>query len=88
MAFRNRNSLGTRDTRHFRGCPDVARTLAHLRIAVPVAGKRRKVCFRVVGLDRLGRDSHPLDDKPNFGSYRIASSLPDQPFLVAPRSVV
>jgi len=72
----------------FRGCFDVAHSLAYLRIAAPVAVERRKAHFRAAGLCPLGRDSRPLDDKPNFGSYRIHFLLPDQTFLVALRSAL
>jgi len=42
---------------------------------LPVTEDRRKARFRVAGLCPLGRDSHPLDDEPNFRSYRITSSF-------------
>ena len=67
MAFWTNDSLGTRNIRRFRGWLNSAHTLAYLRFAASVAGEHRQARFRVaLASNLLGRDSHPLDDKPNF----------------------
>ncbi len=75
MAFRNADSLGTRDYPNFRGWHNAAHTFACLRIAISVAEDVARLATEVVGCTFLGRDLHPLDDEPNFRSYRITSSF-------------
>jgi hypothetical protein len=75
LAFRGNHPLGTWYHGCFRGWLNTARAFAYLRIGIPVNGRCRKARFRVVGWTFPGRDSHPLDGKPNFGSYRITSSF-------------
>jgi hypothetical protein len=75
VAFRRNDALGTRNVCIFEaGSMRLARSPAYAS-PLPVAGERRKAGFRVAGLCPLGRGSHPLDDGPNFRSYRIASSF-------------
>src|SRR5712692_4203387 len=82
--LRSSRTLGHPESSYFRSWLDAARALACVRIA---ASRRREASQGSLPggwLHLPGRDSHPLDDLPNFGSYRIAFLPSDQPFLVAP----
>jgi hypothetical protein len=61
VAFGAYGTLGIRNKFYLRGHHAAAHVLACLRIADAVAGHRRKAGFRVIRLDLLGRNSHPLD---------------------------
>jgi hypothetical protein len=63
-------------------CPS-ARTLARLRIAGRVAAPVARLAPGWGGYPFAGRDSHPLDDIPNFMNSSHDSLLSDQNFLVA-----
>jgi len=83
VAFRYFSTLGIRNGPRFRGrCPS-ARTLARLRIADRVAAPVARLATGWGGYPFAGRDSHPLDDIPNFMNSSHDSLLSDQPFLVA-----
>ena len=84
VAFGQFGTLGIRNGPKFRGrCPS-ARTLARLRIAGRVAAPVARLATGWGGYPFTGRDSHPLDDVPNFMNSSHDSLLSDQPFLVAP----
>lgn len=83
VAFRKFSTLGIRNGHRFRGrCPS-ARTLARLRIAGRVAAPVARLASGRGGYPFAGRDSHPLDDAPNFMNSSHDSLPSDQPFLVA-----
>jgi len=85
IAFGQIGTLGIRNGHKFRGrCPS-ARTLARLRIAGRVAAPVARLATGWGGYPFTGRDSHPLDDIPNFMNSSHDSLLSDQPFLVARR---
>ena len=83
IAFGQIGTLGIRNGHKFRGrCPS-ARTLARLRIAGRVAAPVARLATGWGGYPFAGRDSHPLDDIPNFMNSSHDSLPSDQPFLVA-----
>jgi hypothetical protein len=83
VPFRRNSTLGIRNGHRFRGrCPS-ARTLARLRIAGRVAAPVARLATGWGGYPFAGRDSHPLDDIPNFMNSSHDSLLSDQNFLVA-----
>jgi hypothetical protein len=83
VAFRRNSTLGIRNGHRFRGrCPS-ARTLARLRIAGRIAAPVARLATGWGGYPFAGRDSHPLDDIPNFMNSSHDSLLSDQNFLVA-----
>lgn len=86
VAFRRGEPLGTRER-------PISGLLSHGSVArVPTYRPRRhrrsrKAHYPVAGLGVPGRDSHPLDDQPNFRisiSYIWISFPTDQHFLVTP----
>jgi hypothetical protein len=56
---------------------------ACLRINPAIAGRTARLATDLPGSALVGRDSHPLDDRPNFMKSSPDSLLSDQQSLVA-----
>jgi hypothetical protein len=61
--------------RKFRGWIAAAHMLARLRIAGVVTFAVARLATDLAGYSLVVRVSHPLDDVPNFRSYRMGYSL-------------
>jgi hypothetical protein len=70
MAFEMLDPLGDWNQYCFRGWLNAAHLLARLRIAVLVFEGVARLATEWPGSSLLGRDLNPLDDEPNFRSYR------------------
>jgi hypothetical protein len=82
-AFRVREPLGFREKDSFRDCIPAAHLFACLRINAAIAGRAARLATDLPGWALVGRDSHPLDDEPNFVKSSHNSLLSDQQCLVA-----
>src|SRR5260370_23989682 len=69
--------------RTFRGCNPTAHMLACLRINRAITGPTARLTTDLLGSALVGRDSHPLDDIPNFMKSSHNSLLSGQHSLVA-----
>jgi len=67
-AFRQVSTLGTWDSSDFRGRLTAARTLAYLRIAVPVTRDAARLASGLLGSALTEWVLHPRDGSPNFKS--------------------
>jgi hypothetical protein len=74
-AFRQPSTLGTWNSTNFRGRLTAARTLAYLRIDVPVTRDAARLASGLLGSALTEWVSHPRDGSPNFES-EISSSFP------------
>jgi hypothetical protein len=74
-AFSVIDRLGFPGSIAFRGWIRTAHMLACLRINRGVATPTARLATDLRGYALIGRDLHPLDDKPNFRSHRMTSSF-------------
>jgi hypothetical protein len=75
-------SSATRDSARFRGCIPTAHMLVCLRFNHDVTAATARLTTDLPGSALIGRDSHPLDGKPNFAkllqlhSFRTSIAWP------------
>jgi hypothetical protein len=67
----------------FRGCIPTAHVLAYLRFNRTVTAPAARLATDLRGYALVGRDSHPLGNKPNFAKSPHDFLLSDQQCLVA-----
>ena len=75
VAFMIRNPLGIRDISLFEAAFPTAHLFACLRINVAVARGAARLTTDLPGSALVGRDSHPLDNSPDFKVSSPHSSL-------------
>lgn len=84
IAFEECNPLGTGNELVFEAAFPTAHSLAHLRVADRLTAIVARLASGWAGSPLAGRESHPLDEKPNFmKSFAFLSFPSDQPCLVA-----
>ena len=86
-AFRAQDPLGFPGNGQFRGCNPTAHLLAYLRINRDVTGPAARLTTDLLGSALVGRDLHPLGNRPNFAKSPHDSLLSDRHCLVATLSL-